>query len=102
MHTLPRSGRSRPAINRSVVVLPAPVGPSSTTNSPSATASDSARTASIAPNRLLTSTSATSATARLIIKRRLQGSTGYGVEQAEPVPLQSEPHGLAPLHCGLR
>ena len=33
--TLPRSGRSSPAISRSVVVLPAPVGPSSTTNSPS-------------------------------------------------------------------
>jgi hypothetical protein len=36
----PRSGISRPAIRRSVVVLPAPVGPSSTTNSPSATVSD--------------------------------------------------------------
>ena len=32
----PASGRSRPATSRSVVVLPAPVGPSRTTNSPSA------------------------------------------------------------------
>ena len=33
--TMPASGRSRPATSRSVVVLPAPLGPSSTMNSPS-------------------------------------------------------------------
>ena len=53
--TLPRSGRSRPAIRRSVVVLPAPVGPSSTTNSPFAIESERLRTASTAPKLLLTS-----------------------------------------------
>ena len=47
--TLPLSGRSRPAIRRNVVVLPAPVGPSSTTNSPLVIESERLRTASTAP-----------------------------------------------------
>jgi len=37
MVIVPASGASSPAISRSIVVLPAPVGPSSTTNPPSGT-----------------------------------------------------------------
>jgi hypothetical protein len=36
-HTRPAVGAMKPAIMRSVVVLPQPLGPSSTTNSPSRT-----------------------------------------------------------------
>ena len=42
----PRSGLSSPATSRSVVVLPAPVGPSSTTKPPSSTSSERSSTAS--------------------------------------------------------
>ena len=42
---VPRVGSTKPAIMRSVVVLPQPDGPSSTTNSPSATSSVTSRTA---------------------------------------------------------
>ena len=57
----PVSGHSSPATRRSVVVLPAPVGPSSTTNSPFATVRSRLSTASVVPKRLLTLESAISA-----------------------------------------
>ena len=47
IETVPASGISSPAISRSVVVLPAPVGPSSTKNSPSAMVSVSSSTARV-------------------------------------------------------
>ena len=47
----PRSGRSSPAIARSVVVLPQPDGPSRHTNSPSATLNERSRTAGFRPER---------------------------------------------------
>jgi hypothetical protein len=47
--TEPASGCTSPAISRNVVVLPQPLGPSSTTNSPSATSSDKPSTAARAP-----------------------------------------------------
>src|SRR5262245_66588608 len=50
---LPPVISSRPAIIRSVVVLPHPDGPSSTTNSPSWMESDTSLTASTVPNVLL-------------------------------------------------
>src|SRR6266702_5969056 len=49
--TSPVSGFSSPAIRRSVVVLPAPLGPSRTTNSPSFTSSDRSSTARMSPKR---------------------------------------------------
>ena len=49
---VPASGRSSPAISRSVVVLPAPVGPSSTTNSPSAMCRSRPSTATVSPKAL--------------------------------------------------
>src|SRR5947209_6021249 len=57
----PQSGISRPAIRRRVVVLPAPVGPSSATNSPSATVSDKSSIACIFLNALETALISTSA-----------------------------------------
>src|SRR6266702_769406 len=57
----PRSGISNPAIRRNVVVLPAPVGPSSATNSPSATVSDRSLTACVFLNALETALISTSA-----------------------------------------
>ena len=52
MSIVPPSGRSSPAISRSVVVLPAPVGPSSTTNSPSAMCRSRSSTAAIVAEAL--------------------------------------------------
>src|SRR5919202_3884382 len=54
----PWSGASNPAIIRSVVVLPHPLGPSSEKNSPSAISSVTSWTASTLPKRLLTRSTA--------------------------------------------
>src|SRR5438874_2321335 len=43
--TSPASGRSRPAMSRSVVVLPQPLGPSSVTSEPAATSKSMAAAA---------------------------------------------------------
>src|SRR4029077_6036578 len=48
----PRSGRMSPVIIDTVVVLPAPFGPSSPTSSPRATVNDTSSTASKSPNDL--------------------------------------------------
>jgi len=45
----PESGSSKPAITRSVVVLPDPEGPSIVKNSPASTSSDSLSTATTSP-----------------------------------------------------
>ena len=49
MRIAPAEGRMKPAIMRSVVVLPQPEGPSNARSSPCATASEKSRTASVAP-----------------------------------------------------
>ena len=51
--TRPAVGAMKPAIMRSVVVLPQPLGPSSTTNSPSRTSSETSCTATVAPKCLV-------------------------------------------------
>ena len=56
IRTLPASGRSKPAIMRSSVVLPEPLGPSSATSSPRPTRRLAASTAVRAPNDRLRST----------------------------------------------
>jgi hypothetical protein len=48
---LPESGASKPAISRSVVVLPQPLGPSRVRISPSRTSSDTPSTASTGPGQ---------------------------------------------------
>ena len=57
-HDRPASGVSKPAIIRSVVVLPQPLGPSIEKNSPSAISSVTSSTAVWLPKRLLTPLSA--------------------------------------------
>ena len=54
----PSSGTSKPAIIRSVVVFPHPLGPSSEKNSPSSIVSVTSLTAAVLPKRLLTPSSA--------------------------------------------
>ena len=49
MRALPALGATKPAIIRKVVVLPQPDGPSSTTNSPSATSSVTPPTTACSP-----------------------------------------------------
>src|SRR3954470_16532576 len=57
--TCPAVGSTKPAMIRSVVVLPQPEGPSSVRNSPSCTARSSAASASASPYRLSTPSSTT-------------------------------------------
>src|SRR5579875_3427128 len=52
MRTSPESGATRPAIIATVVVLPAPLGPSRPTVSPAATENDTPSTATFGPYRL--------------------------------------------------
>src|ERR1700691_5829769 len=94
----PASGRSTPVISRSVVVLPAPLGPSNTTNSPSLMANDKSRTASIDPKRLLTWRSATSAMACAPLARGPDRRAGLRVEQRKRLGTKRQPHHLADLH----
>src|SRR5262249_26597482 len=71
---------SRPLISRSVVVLPAPLGPSKTTNSPSPIVSDRSRTASISPKRLLRCRRTTLATAVAPVIGGPDRQPGPGIE----------------------
>ena len=49
MKTRPSFGRTKPAIMRSVVVLPQPEGPRREKNSPSSTRSETSSTARVSP-----------------------------------------------------
>jgi hypothetical protein len=49
-HTWPRSGRSKPVAMRSVVVLPAPLGPTMPKNDPRGTSTLISATATFGPN----------------------------------------------------
>ncbi len=69
--TLPVSGTSKPAIIRSVVVLPQPLGPSSEKNSPSPISSVMSSTAAASPKRLLTPRSAIPTRPFSAIRRRV-------------------------------
>src|SRR5262245_66685414 len=97
----PSSGDSRPAMRRSVVVLPAPVGPSRTTNSPSPTASDSRVSAATGPKRLLTSARITSATDLSIQERRSHRASRSLVEQRELLRPKAEADPLPAQHSDL-
>src|ERR1700746_2183095 len=68
----PASGRSKPAIMRSVVVLPEPDGPSSVKNEPCSTRRSTSSTATTSPYTLRAPTTSTSATAVSTCKRGLQ------------------------------
>ena len=53
-HDAPAVGSSKPAIMRSIVVLPEPDGPSSEKNSPAPMSSETSSTATTEPKRLVT------------------------------------------------
>src|SRR5579859_1592606 len=98
--TDPLSGCSSPVISRNVVVLPAPLGPSRTRNSPSFTASESSRTASTVPNRLLILRKMTSAMAGAPLVRGPYRQAAAGVKQRQPVGMKFKTDGLAdPNRC---
>src|SRR5262245_10969838 len=61
-YTSPASGRSRPAMIRSVVVLPQPLGPSKVTSDPAATSKSTWSTAGALPKALARPTTRTSFT----------------------------------------
>ncbi len=61
--TLPEVGSLKPAIIRRVVVLPQPEGPSSEKNSPCLIDSSTLSTTVVSPNRLVSPTSSTAASA---------------------------------------
>src|SRR4051812_42820127 len=88
----PASGRSSPAIRRRVVVLPAPVGPSSTTNSLSLMSRSRASTATVSPNALRIPVRRTSAMGDLRLKQSGgQGALAAGVEQDDLAGIEGEP-----------
>src|SRR5437016_5168097 len=98
----PASGLSRPATRRSVVVLPAPVGPSRTTNSPSPIPSESSRTASVLPKLLQTASSRTSAMRAAIVQCRTQDAAGPAIEDRQFFRAEREPDRLAEPNRHLR
>src|SRR5690242_5192788 len=100
--TWPSSGASSPAIRRKVVVLPAPVGPSRTRNSPSPTARVSRLTASTLPKRLLMPERMTSAMKLSFVERRAHRASRRLVEEGELLGPESEADPLATIdaHIG--
>src|SRR3954469_17369656 len=98
IRTEPPSGFSRPAASLSVVVFPAPVGPSRMTNSPSPTSSDRSDTAVALPKRLVTPMSWTSATWRPLVKRRAQRPAARLVEHRQPLGAEGQADRLAELY----
>ena len=89
------------------MVLPAPVGPSNTTNAPSSMVSERSDTAGVAPKRFDTPSSDTSDMGVLhrwsmVMERRANGVTGSGVEQRDAVRAKCEPNGIADGHFDSR
>src|SRR5688572_9886936 len=95
MMTEPASGRSSPAISRSVVVLPAPVGPRRTTNSPSAMARSIRSTAKLWPKRLLTPLRSTSDIAGSVVKSGLDRPAGGPLENRQALATEAQAYRLA-------
>src|SRR5438128_787190 len=96
----PASGVSRPATSRSSVVLPAPVGPSSTTSSPSGIARLTSFSASTSPKRLVTRSMTISAMEGSFEEAAAQGAAGDGVEHHDAIVLEGEAQLLADVRPG--
>src|SRR5262249_45502450 len=94
MATLPASGFSRPATRRNVEVLPAPVGPSSTTKDPSSTSSERSSTASVSPKRFVTPFTLTSAMGRSFVESGRDGAPAGLVEERELIWAEVEAEAL--------
>src|SRR5690349_13222225 len=86
----PPSGSSKPAMQRSAVDLPQPEGPSRQTNSPSATSSDSALTATVVPKRRVRDCRLSVAILCSLISGRDAGGEGAAVEHAPCEDQQNE------------
>src|SRR5258705_713769 len=103
----PLSGVSSPATRRSVVVLPAPVGPSNATNSPSPTVRDRSLTACVLPNVLETAPIATSAMRTSFVQRGADRPARLLVEDRQRIGAKvesdvlSDPKGHAGGRAGL-
>src|SRR5882672_1051093 len=106
--TWPASGVSRPAINLNVVVLPAPLGPSRTKNSPSAICRSRLSTARTAPKRLPSARNVRLAMAQRLpmLARRFAGEQALGrlVEQHDAFGAWTQSdrragHGTRLLRC---
>src|SRR5215475_1634603 len=68
MKIVPPSGASRPAMSLKVVVLPQPLSPTMTKNSPLLTVRLARSTATTEPNRFVSSRRARETTKRMLIK----------------------------------
>src|SRR5207248_9086435 len=102
MRTLPLSGLSRPAASRSVVVLPAPVGPRSTTNSPSPTRRLKSRMACVCPNDFETPWRMSSAMGHPLVQGRPEHAARCPLEEGELLRTELQTRGLARPHPHLR
>src|SRR5438477_4361701 len=87
----PRSGISNPAMRRNVVVLPAPVGPSRATNSPSPTVNDRSLTACVFLNALETALISTSAMHASLMQHGANRLAGRLVEDRQRIGPEVEP-----------
>src|SRR6195256_4024275 len=104
MRIEPLSGISRPATRRNVVVLPAPVGPSSATNSPSPIFSDRSLIACAPLNALETALISTSAMRASLMQRGADRPAGGLVEDRQRIGSEVEPDALSgpEVHTGGR
>src|SRR5882757_9463005 len=91
----PLSGISSPATRRNVVVLPAPVGPSSATNSPSPIFSDRSQIARAALNALETALISTSAMRTSLMQRGADRPAGRLLEDRQRIRSEVEPNALS-------
>src|SRR5580658_2034798 len=80
---LPLVGSSKPAISRSVVVLPQPEGPSSEKNSPASMRNDTSSTARTPPKRLVSPTSSISPPATAVVSVRPLGEAARRAGERE-------------------
>src|SRR5207245_7671276 len=90
IRTVPRSGASKPAMKRKVVVLPQPLGPSSETHCPGRTEKDRPSTAVTLPKRLTTSCSSTALTAFSSLLRAVDPGADDPVQAEDAVEHQDE------------
>src|SRR5882724_2248214 len=97
----PASGASRPATRRSVVVLPAPVGPSRTRNSPSRTVRLRSATAWVRAKRFETPSKTTSAMGGLVVERRAQRTARLLLEERQLLRMEHQAGMFTRMHRDL-
>src|SRR5690242_12890397 len=88
MTTCPVSGRSRPAITRSSVDLPPPLGPSSAVSEPSGTITETSVRAACSPNRFPTPCASIAMSASLSVyehHREEDGDREHGEQHSRRV-----------------